>query len=232
MVAGGLSGKEKTMALRPLNHEQQAIARHIAKTPNWLTHKEVGKRFKKHHNTIGHLRKREDFNELVEKYREEFNPKVEKEEEEKPQLKPLDGAQKAIARYMVTTTENTSNRQLGIKFKRSRTYIANLLKREDFQEYKATLDQMVDASVIDIKQAIINSCAEAFDLLLTTMRTTEDEKSSIKIALEILDRGGYSKQNNEEPRKVLHLHAVEQVKKMSNNELLDNVMGIINVSEA
>jgi len=219
------------MAQRPLTHEQQAIAKHIAKASGWLTNKEIAKRFNKHINTIGFLRRREDFNELLEKHRAELYPEPEVVEEEKPQLKPLNGAQKAIARYMVTTTENTSNRQLGIKFKRSRTYMANLKKREDFQEYKDRLDQMVDSSVIDIKQSIINSCADAFDLLINTMKTSDNESLTTKIALEILDRGGYSKQNGEEPKKILNLHAHTQVKEMSNNELIDNVMSIINSDE-
>jgi len=58
---------------------------------------------------------------------------------------------------------------------------------------------------------------------------SEDEKLAVSTGFEILDRTGYGK--TVEPQKHLHLHAHKEIKEMSDEELLDDVMSFVEDKE-
>lgn len=97
-----------------------------------------------------------------------------------------------------------------------------------FQAEVARLEAQADASAVNVRQDLQLMSGRAIEVLDEALETPvkdwQDRAKRIDAAFGVLDRAGYGKKDQPQEHKHLHLHA--EVKQMSDEELLKDVLDL------
>jgi hypothetical protein len=100
-----------------------------------------------------------------------------------------------------------------------------------FQAEVSRLESQADAEAISVRQDLQIMSTRAIEVLDEALETPvkdwQDRAKRIDAAFGVLDRAGYGKKEQPQEHKHLHLHA--EVKQMSDEELLKDVLDLTNL---
>lgn len=135
---------------------------------------------------------------------------------------------RAMARMVATGARPM---EIAGAFDYSNSQVTKILESPLFQAEVARIEAQADAEAVSIRSDLQQMSVRAIEILDETLDipvdSWEDRNKKINAAFGILDRAGYSKKEQPQEHKHLHLHA--EVKSMSDEELLKDVLELTNV---
>jgi len=135
---------------------------------------------------------------------------------------------RAMARAVVAGQRPT---EIAESFGYTQEHISRIMGSPLFQAEVARIESQADAETVSIRQDLQLMSLRAVEVLDEALETTvsdwQDRAKRIDAAFGVLDRAGYGKKEQPQEHKHLHLHA--EVKAMSDEELLKDVLDLTSV---
>lgn len=136
------------------------------------------------------------------------------------QLKPR---HKWMARMVVA--HGLSEKELSERTGMVQSHITRIVNSPLFVAERERLESIADSKTTDVRQELEARQERSIEIIDDVMFNSHDKKLQKEVALEILDRTGYGK--TAEPQKHLHAHFHQQAQGMSDEDLADAAMNLL-----